>query len=334
MSAASMTEQRLSLDWELWIVEQLLFRAELDGLVDVLVSEGVEPTMARDLVMRVRRSPGFARLEARLGEARLAARLQTLERATVPGPMVPVAPDITPDALLEQHWIPSRPIKLTEAARGIAAVRSWSIAGLAERFGDVPIDVNIRREDATDPRDTERFQTTERFADFARRALEEPGNAAYVVSRSGLLANPALRPLWDDLSPLPPFLEPMTPPRGASLWMGPAGTVTPPHFDPHNVLLVQVQGTKRVRLAPRLTAALHDRVTGYYLNGSLDEVFGDQVCTVELGPGDALFVPAAWFHEVTALEPSLTLSLLSFPWPNHFHFLGPPGSDDARDAPS
>ncbi len=321
-------EHRLSVDWELWIVEQLLFRAELDGLVHVLVEQGIDVSKARTMIQQIRDSTGFQRLEARLGQARLAARLQQLERASVPGPVVVERADIPAEELLEQHWKPSRPLKLTHAARTMGAVRRWTIAGLAERFGDVPIGVNVRREEAREPGDTERFETTETFAEFASRALSSSGNAAYVVSRNGLLANPALRPLWDDLAPLPSFIAPMTPPRGASLWMGPAGTVTPPHFDPHNVLLVQVQGTKRVRLAPRLTAALHDRIAGYYLKGSLDEVFGDQVATVELAPGEALFVPAAWFHEVTALAPSLTLSLLSFPWPNHFHFLGPPGSED------
>ncbi|MFO0614459.1 MAG: cupin domain-containing protein [Polyangiaceae bacterium] len=60
----------------------------------------------------------------------------------------------------------------------------------------------------------------------------------------------------------------------------------------------------------------------------------ERVFDVALGPGEALFIPAAWIHEVTALAPSLTLSFLTFPWPNHFHWLGPPGSDDARPEPA
>ena len=126
-------------------------------------------------------------------------------------------------------------------------------------------------------------------------------------------------------------MVPLKPPRGVSLWVGPAGTITPPHFDPHNVLLVQVQGRKRVRLASRIRAGLHQSHDGYYLAQPIDEVFAarpELVATVILEPGQALFVPAAWFHEVTALEPSMTLSFLNFRWHNHFHWLGPTGSDD------
>jgi hypothetical protein len=47
-----------------------------------------------------------------------------------------------------------------------------------------------------------------------------------------------------------------------------------------------------------------------------------------MGPSDALFLPAAWLHEVHGLEPSITLSWLAIPWPNHVHVLGPTGADD------
>jgi hypothetical protein len=91
------------------------------------------------------------------------------------------------------------------------------------------------------------------------------------------------------------------------------------HFDPHNVLLVRVQGWKSVRLAPSVTADSLGLLDNYYLAPSLDEAFGDHVFIVELSP-DSLFIPVDRFHEVTSIELSITLSFLSFPWPNHFHW--------------
>lgn len=105
--------------------------------------------------------------------------------------------------------------------------------------------------------------------------------------------------------------------------------MTPPHFDPRNVLLVQVEGSKHVRLAPRVRCSLLAELHGYYLGAPLDGVFAPEtISTVELRAGQALFIPAAWFHEVTALEPSMTLSFVCFRWPNLFHWLGPPGASD------
>ncbi len=325
------TEVRLSLEWELWVVEHLLFTAKRDDLADVLAEQGLPVAVARAQVDAIYRSQAFSRLRARLDEATLAARLQRLQQRLLP-PVdgVLVTDDIDRDTLLNQHWVPSRPVKLTQAARCIPAVQQWTIAGLAERFADAAVAVNVQRTGAERPSETEAHVTDVPFPEWIETVLSSQGNEAYVVSRCGLLNQPEFAPLWDDLAPLPAILEPVSAPQGVSLWLGPEGTITPPHFDPHNVLLVQVEGSKRVRLAPRVHAALAGKLDGYYLDGSLDDVMGERVLSVELHAGEALFIPAAWFHEVTSLSPSLTLSFISFPWPNHFHGLGPPGSDDRR----
>lgn len=322
------TELRFGLDWELWIVEQLLFDARLDDLIADLIERGVPEGTARDGVHGILGSDGFRRLRERLGEATLAARLQRLQRDLVDA-LPPSRTTLDAETLLQDHWVPSLPVVLTDAFGGLPAL-SWTPASLGERFGAVPVGVNVQRDQATDPSDVERLEARRPFADLVARMGGPPTNAEYAVSRNGLLAEPGLRPLWDDLAPLPGFLVPPTPPTGVALWMGPEGTVTPPHFDPHNSVLLQVHGRKRIRLAPRLRAALHGLVDGYYLRGGLDDAFGARVRTVELDAGQALFVPAGWFHEVTALAPSITLSFLCFPWDNHFHYLGPPGSDDSR----
>jgi ribosomal protein L16 Arg81 hydroxylase len=320
------TELRLALDWELWVIEQLLFSAKVEELVATLVEQGVEPALARSRVLEIRRSEGFARLDRRLGESRLAAKLQRLQAELAPERGVAVRETIDRDTLLTEHWIRSRPLLLTDAVGEMRAVREWSLGALARRFPSVSIEVNVERLAATHAADTETRARTMTLAELVAQIEATPSNDFYVVSRNGLLCNPELRPLWDELAPLPPFLSPLQPPRGASLWVGPAGTVTPPHFDPHNVLLVQVQGRKRIRLAPRLRAPLHATLSGYYLAEPLEQVFeAEAIYEVELAPGQALFVPVAWFHEVTALEPSITLSFLNFAWPNDFHWLAPRG---------
>lgn len=330
------TELRLSLDWELWVVEQLLFSGKREGLVHTLAQQGVAPELARARVMEIHDSAGFRRLERRIGEARLAAKLQRLQdelereqQGERGASGVAVRADIDAETLLAEHWVRSRPLLLTEAVRDMQAVREWSLRGLAARFPALEIEVNVDRLAAARPDDTETRARTLALRELVAQAEGGPSNDFYVVSRNGLFSRSELAPLWDELAPLPPFLAAPRWPHGASLWIGPAGTITPPHFDPHNVLLVQVQGKKRIRLAPRVRCSLHAELHGYYLGGSLDEVFAPEaILTVELQAGQALFVPVAWFHEVTSLEPSITLSFVGFVWPNHFHWLGPAGAAD------
>lgn len=327
------TEVRLSLDWELWVIEQLLLTSVHGDVIATLAAQGVDPAAAAARVHEVLRSGGLARLRSRLGEAMLAARLQRLSdelsraRPDAPTQIVTRA-HIDRPTLLDEHWIPSRPLLLTGAAQSMRAVRHWSLRELSRRFGDIEVQVNVDRTQASRSSEVEHRGIAMRLAEFVARAQTERGNDLYIVSRNGLLMHPGLAPLWDDLDPLPEILEPPRRPRGASLWVGPAGTVTPPHFDPHNVLLVQVEGRKRVRLAPRIRATFHAELDGYYLRQSLDETIdADAIASVVLEPGQALFIPVGWLHEVTALDPSMTLSMLGFGWPNHFHFMGPPGAE-------
>lgn len=326
-----MDEVRLPLDWELWVVEHLLFTAHREDLADALAARGVDRAAAAEQIESVLASPGFERLRARLAEATLASRLERLQRELLPSiEEVRVVDDVDAATLHRDHWIASRPLKIRRCTPAPRAL-GWTLAGLSSRFGDAVIDVNVDRASATTSRDVERHEAPMTVRAFVERALSSETDDLYVVSRNGLLTVDALAPLWDDLAPLPSFLAPVARPRGVSLWAGPKGTRTRPHFDPHNVLLLQVEGEKRVRLSPRPSPGMAARFDGYYLRGDLDPA-RDRVFEVHLAAGEALFVPAAWIHEVIALAPSMTLSFVSFPWPNHFHYLGLSGSDDQRGA--
>ncbi len=319
-----MIEERLLLDAELWLVEELLFSARRDRLVTQLEHHGLSTAQARQQVDRLDESEGMARLRRRLATARRAEGLDRLRRQLDPPPdHLPVADRVDRDTLWDQHWIRSRPLHLPGWGRQLAPVRRWTFPWLREQHGDAEVEVNVDRRAAQRPEDVERRHDTMPFAALLDLTQGPPSDASYAVSRSGLLARPGLQALWNDLRDLPsPLIDP-EPPRGAALWIGPAGTHTRAHFDPHNVLLVQVQGRKRVRLAPPPPPEAATTLDGWYLRGALEDAQD-----VELGPGDALFLPAGWLHEVRALAPSITLSLLCFGWPNHFHFLGPTGSDD------
>jgi hypothetical protein len=117
----------------------------------------------------------------------------------------------------------------------------------------------------------------------------------------------------------PAYFTKPGPPR---FWLGPAGTVTPLHADYDDNIFVQVWGTKRIFLAPpHHDQFLYPREANALLFGSpFDPELPDfarfplarqaalVACTV--GPGDMLYVPAGWFHQVR----SLTFSLSSNRW--------------------
>src|SRR5581483_11277393 len=115
------------------------------------------------------------------------------------------------------------------------------------------------------------------------------------------------------------------------LWFGPGGTVTPLHHDVLNVMLVQVYGRKLVRLISPLESHCLYHDVGVY--SKVDPTRPDaerfprfsrvRPFNILLEPGQALFMPAGWWHHVTALDTSISLSFSNFRWVNDFTWAHP-----------
>jgi hypothetical protein len=132
------------------------------------------------------------------------------------------------------------------------------------------------------------------------------------------LGNLELREL-NGLCHWPTYFDKMGPPR---FWVGPAGTVTPLHCDYDDNIFAQIWGTKRIFLAPpHHDEFLYPREANAILFGSpFDPEAPDfekfplarQATMIEVivNPGDMLYVPAGWYHQVRAL----TFSLSSNRW--------------------
>lgn len=132
------------------------------------------------------------------------------------------------------------------------------------------------------------------------------------------LGNLELREL-NSLCHWPAYFSKMGPPR---FWIGPAGTRTPLHCDYDDNIFAQIWGSKRIFLAPpHHDEFLYPSEANAILFGSpFDPEAPDfeafplarQATMIELlvQPGDMLYVPAGWYHQVSAL----TFSLSSNRW--------------------
>ncbi|MBL8938258.1 MAG: cupin-like domain-containing protein [Archangium sp.] len=262
-----------------------------------------------DLVSRI------ARLEWQ-GRIRLqAGRLDPTRRT------VPRVKRLTPRQFIERAYAPNRPIVITGMMNDWKALRRWTWAFLSKTVGDAPVEVMEHRE-TTDFYDLNVNRLSEpttlrEFISWIQRV--KTSNARYMVARNNGLDAEALRPLRGDLGFFGGILDRRL--EGLSyLWVGPGGTVTPLHHDTANNLFCQVRGRKRFILIDPANAELLRDVLSYY---SLIDAENFDVrrfpylahverLTVTLGPGEALFLPAGWWHHVRALSPSLSVSMTNF----------------------
>lgn len=165
------------------------------------------------------------------------------------------------------------------------------------------------------------------FDQFISTIETTPGNDLYLTAYNSANNAAALAPLTADLGTIPAILNHEEGEPAGMLWIGPEGTFTPLHHDLTNNLLVQLVGRKRIILAsPAETPKLYNHIhvfseVGDITNPSIDfNAFPKlkEVRTLEivLDAGEALFLPIGWWHQVEALDFSVSMTYTNFRWPN------------------
>lgn len=243
--------------------------------------------------------------------------------------VVDVRPGLSGAAFFDDYYARNRPVLLPGALQDSPAVGTWSPPWLAERHGNVEVEITSGRDASPDYerryRELTRRVTLAELAEMLAGGAES--NDFYLVARNHFFDNPQLRHLRESLRPPEDIIDAADrTPGSAKLWIGPRGTVTPLHFDEHSILFTQVYGRKHVKLIPSFDyPRLYVRDTYY---SEVDPERPDpsrhplflpaSVHDVVVGPGDALFLPAGWWHWARSLAVSISATFSSFarPWRN------------------
>lgn len=308
-----MTEP-LSRAWEVWAAQNLLRGVPRERVHARLVEEGLGDDEAKAVIDALLESPVMEAARTVSRDARrwrMIARLRQIlaRRALTPTEVVRRS-EVSPEELRDVFRPGNQPVVIPGFASSWPAMQRWQPSALAERFGDVEIATTVSRVDDISYEKSFR-RPTERTSvrAYVDRMQSATAGDFYVVAQNHALKG-ELGGMLDDI-PLPPgYLDAPLSER-ASLWMGPAHTVTTLHFDRIDVLFCQVVGRKRWKLIPPTETALLDRVRGVatLIDAETDPLEGALVKEVTLEPGDALFVPVGWWHHVRALDVSVSLSI-------------------------
>lgn len=258
-----------------------------------------------------------------LAEAR--ARL----RALAPG--IPRRTGLSAEAFLENCYAANEPVILTGEMTGWPALERWTPDYLKQAVGAREVEVQTNRSaDADYERNMPAHRTRMPFDAFIDRINRpDAGNDVYLTAYNSAANAAALAPLQADLGYLDRLLarDPAAP--YGMMWIGPGGTFTPLHHDLTNNLLLQIVGRKVVLMvSPTETSRLYNdrgvysRIRDLAAPGMVERfplLEGLKVHQVQLGPGDALFIPVGWWHQVRSLDFSVSITHTAFRWPNDFH---------------
>lgn len=305
------------------IAERLLLGDADAAILADQARAGADLALVRAEIAAARAHP-YVRAAERL-RARLAkrdwllacrARLEGLAPATVPR-----RNRLDPDSFFAGHYATLMPVVLTGLVDHWPGL-GWTLDGLLAKVGNPEIEVQTARE--ADPEfelNSIAHKTRMPLADLIGQLKADPDtNDFYVTANNGSVNRQALAPLWADVGDLPGYLAP-GPLGDGFFWMGPKGTVTPWHHDLTQNLLVNMVGTKRVELvSPSQTPGMANHRHCFSAHGADATLAGATVrrLTVEIGPGEILFIPVGWWHHVTGLSLTIGMSFTNFVWPNDF----------------
>lgn len=311
------------------IAEALLDGATPDAVIAALATEGMSPAAARYEVEKAENSPYLraarrtaARLDKRdwtLGIYRHLASADPAQRS------IPTVDRIAPERFYADYYHTNRPVKLTGLIADWPALERWTLDGIEARLGHVPITLQDRREsNSRYELDKDAHLNRVPLSQVIARLRAGPSNDFYLTAYNDGANKRVLAPLWEDVRPI----ELLAPTGGLDgfLWMGPQGTITPFHHDLTNNLLLQVSGTKRVKMvaahdAPLMRNALHcfSDWRGEELPAGPGDGELPTVLECDIGPGEALFLPVGWWHHVEGLDVTIGMSFTNFAADNDFY---------------
>ncbi|MEG4395138.1 cupin-like domain-containing protein [Microcoleus sp. BROC3] len=243
---------------------------------------------------------------------------------------------LTPGTFFEQFQKIGTPVIIT----GLLKQLDWNLDYLSEKLGNQKFLLNFYGQERykQDKRqwtnigsgvETQSMLFTE-YADMLRnhQAHEKDVYLARCSLQNTTLAN------TDCLTNIGEQLGLNKPVSDLNIWVGPGGHVECLHYDTNDGTLMQLHGSKKVVLFPPSQTNnlypfpfyIHLR-SGMKLRSWFSQVYPERPdfkafpklnqalqhkCELILNPGEILYIPAGWWHEVTALGDEMVCSVNRF----------------------
>jgi Cupin-like domain len=323
--------------WRQWIAENRLRDCTPESMAATMAAAGLDPGEAAAAIRTMETDPVF---KAARKHQQLLRKLESvtgnLQKVWESQPnygVVERRKAVSKQEFVERYVRGCRPLVITGIARDWPAMKRWSPEDLKQRFGHM--DVQIQAERNSDPNFEANKLAHNRktnLGQFVDRVVNGgPTNDYYLTANNEVLREPGFAPLLQDIGTLPDFCDRSQLARLSSFWFGPAGTNTPLHHDTIMLLHTQITGRKRWRLISPLETPRLYNFDNVFSPINLDKpdlyrypLFKDvKVLETVLEPGDTIFLPLAWWHQVTSLAVSLSFSYTNLAVPNYFTYTNP-----------
>jgi Cupin-like domain len=331
------SEPKLNNGWRQWIAENRLRGCLPESMLVTMTGAGLNGGACEAAILAMEYDPVFlaARKHQQL-QRKLESVMGNMQKLWESAPdyaTVEKRSHLSHEEFIERYVRGCRPLVVSGMTHDWPAMRRWSPLDLKNRFGH--LDIEVQAERSADPNYEENklsHRKTVRLASFVDQVLVGgTSNDYYLTANNEALRQPGFAPLLDDIGTLPEFCDRAQLAERSSFWFGPAGTVTPLHHDTVMLCHTQIVGRKRWRfISPLDTPKVYNHFE-VYSPIDLDRpdpqrypLFREvNVLEVVVEPGETVFLPLGWWHQVTSLDVSLSFSYSNVAVPNQYEFNNP-----------
>ena len=256
----------------------------------------------------------------------------------------------TPETFRGDYLARNRPVIITGAMTGWQALDKWDLAYLRAALAGTPLRAYMSPDGAFRAEPTHGFHeslwvnlTGEQYVDWISAGRRSPH---LLVQHQSIITK--LTQLQQDIR-IPLYVD-RTRVRDVNFWLGAGDNITPLHCDQADNLLAQVVGEKRIILAaPSRRTSLYphnplgiippvtNRVNTMDVDPGRCPRFREvQFLDGRLVPGEMLFIPVHWWHEVHGVGINVSVNFwweasIHNPWRHPAYMLATYISNSSRE---
>ena len=326
----------LDANWTYWVRENLLRGSNEDTVAGILRDNfSISLAKAHAVIQKVRQTP-LPKPGAAVGSSLqtverrewMLKTVDTLARLGDDYNQIPTLDAPAFNTFIKEYYAKNKPVLLKDAFKHWPASQ-WTPQTLLDVARGKEVEVQFDRDtNPTFEMDSIKHKTRMSFDKYFDLVTTAGSSNNFYMTANNAKANQTVfGPLFDDLKNIKDgyFDESLHHTR-SFIWFGPKGNFTPLHHDQTNNMFMQVYGRKTFWLvSPMQTPYLyneravfspldlrHPERSKYPLMGKV------QAIEVTLEPGDTLFIPVGWWHQVESLDVSIRLTITNFNAPNSF----------------
>lgn len=322
--------------WEAWLFDSMVQNVPIEHLLATLKQQGFTQQDIENTIQRLADSPAYvvARQKQHIIQQHH-SRLHIEEqhrRHNTNNTTVLTEANLTPEGF-EYLYHQNQAAYFPKSLEHWPQIQEWDLDFFETHYGHVEVEAQVGREaNPQYQRDFKSICQRMPLSKVIQSIRKNPtSNDIYLAAKNAPFTNEGLQSILQSIPTISGILTETYPPETTALWIGPAGTLTQLHHDWCNALFVQLHGRKEFTLIPANQAPyVYNRfqrfadVNPKHWDQEQFPLFAHATPqTIVLEPGDALFIPVGWWHQVESLDVSISMTFSNFIWNNVYPWAFP-----------